>query len=144
MPICPTCGEVISQASEACPRCGAPLAGPVSSGEFRIVTVLFCDVVGSTVLGHQLEPLVTKRVIDRYGEAVRRILGGGGARVGKRHGDGFMAAFGMLELREDEALRAVRAAHELRVAIGELSEDLRRERGSSSRSGSGSTPADYW
>jgi class 3 adenylate cyclase/tetratricopeptide (TPR) repeat protein len=91
--------------------------------------VLFCDVVGSTVLGHQLEPLVTKRVIDRYGEAVRRILGGGGARVGKRHGDGFMAAFGMLELREDEALRAVRAAHELRVAIGELSEDLRRERG---------------
>jgi class 3 adenylate cyclase/tetratricopeptide (TPR) repeat protein len=91
--------------------------------------VLFCDLVDSTVLGRTLEPLVTKRVNDRYGEAVRRILGGGGARIGKRHGDGFMAAFGMLELHEDDALRAVRAASELRAAIGELSAELRRERG---------------
>jgi class 3 adenylate cyclase/tetratricopeptide (TPR) repeat protein len=90
--------------------------------------VLFCDLVDSTVLGRTLEPLVMKRVNDRYGEAVRRILGGG-ARVGKRHGDGFVAAFGMLELQEDDALRAVRAASELRAAIGELSEELRRERG---------------
>jgi class 3 adenylate cyclase/tetratricopeptide (TPR) repeat protein len=91
--------------------------------------VLFCDVVDSTVLGRQLEPLVTKRVLARYGEAVRRVLGGAGARVGKRHGDGFMAAFGVLELHEDDAMRAVRAAGELRAAIGELSAELRRERG---------------
>jgi class 3 adenylate cyclase/tetratricopeptide (TPR) repeat protein len=129
MPTCPTCDFVIDQPGQACPRCGAPLGAPASSGEFRIVTVLFCDLVHSTVLGRQLEPLVTKRVNDRYGEAVRRILGGGGARVGKRHGDGFMAAFGMLELHEDDALRAVWAAGELRAAIGELSEELRRERG---------------
>jgi len=129
MPTCPTCDNAISQPGEACPRCGAPLDASVSSGEFRIVTVLFCDVVDSTVLGRQLEPLVTRRVLARYGEAVRRVLGGGGARVGKRHGDGFMAAFGILELHEDDALRAVRAAGELRAAIGELSEELRRERG---------------
>jgi len=91
--------------------------------------VLFCDVVGPTVQGRQLEPLVAKWVNDRYGEAVRRVLGAHGGRVGMRHGDGFMAAFGILEMHEDDALRAVRAAVELRAAIAELSEELRRERG---------------
>jgi class 3 adenylate cyclase/tetratricopeptide (TPR) repeat protein len=129
MPTCPTCDLVFDQRADACPRCGAPLVAAASSGEFRIVTVLFCDLVHSTVLGRTLEPVVTKRVSDRYGEAVRRILGGGGARVGKRHGDGFMAAFGLLELHEDDALRAVWAASELRASIGELSDELRRERG---------------
>src|SRR5918996_1123567 len=125
---CPTCGNVIAQPGEACTRCGARLGTPASSGEFRIVTVVFCDVVDSTVLGRRLEPLVMKRVLSRYGETVRRVLGGSGARVGKRHGDGFMAAFGIIELHEDDALRAVRASSELRAAIAELSEDLRRER----------------
>jgi class 3 adenylate cyclase/tetratricopeptide (TPR) repeat protein len=126
---CPTCGNVNTQPGEACTRCGARLGTPPSSGEFRIVTVVFCDVVDSTVLGRQLEPLVMKRVLSRYGETVRRVLGGSGARVGKRHGDGFMAAFGILELHEDDALRAVRASSELLAAIAELSEELRRERG---------------
>ncbi|HEY8201415.1 MAG TPA: AAA family ATPase, partial [Actinomycetota bacterium] len=91
--------------------------------------MLFCDVVDSTALGRRLGPLLTKRILGRYGEAVRRVLGGRGARVGKRHGDGFMAAFGILESHEDDALRTVRAASELRAVIGELSEELRRERG---------------
>jgi class 3 adenylate cyclase/tetratricopeptide (TPR) repeat protein len=126
MAACPTCGEVLALPDEPCPRCGR---SAVSSGEFKIVTVLFCDVVDSTVLGRQLEPLVTKRVLARYGEAVRGVLGGYGASVGKRHGDGFMAAFGVQEVHEDDALRAVRAASEFRAAIGTLSAELRRERG---------------
>ena len=129
MPTCPTCDAEITQPGEACPRCEARLAASVSSGEFRIVTVLFCDVVDSTVLNRRFEPVVTRRILARYGETVRRILGGGGARVGKRHGDDFMAAFGIVELHEDDALRAVRAAVELRAAIAEQSEELRRERG---------------
>jgi class 3 adenylate cyclase len=127
MATCPTCDEVLAQPAGPCPHCGAVAA--VSSGEFKIVTALFCDVVDSTVLGRRLEPLVTKRVLAGYGEAVRGVLGGHGASVGKRHGDGFMAAFGVLEVHEDDALRAVRAASELRAAIGELSTELRRERG---------------
>ena len=119
----------IAQPGDVCTRCGAPLGASASSGEFRIVTVVFCDVVDSTVLGERLEPEATQRVLHRYGEAVRRVLGGSGAKVGKRHGDGFMAAFGILELHEDDALRAARATSELRAAIGELSEELRRERG---------------
>jgi class 3 adenylate cyclase len=127
MATCPTCDEVLAQPAGPCPHCGTVAA--VSSGEFKILTVLFCDVVDSTVLGRRLEPLVTKRVLAGYGEAVCGVLGGHGASVGKRHGDGFMAAFGVLEVREDDALRAVRAASELRAAVGELSTELRRERG---------------
>jgi class 3 adenylate cyclase/tetratricopeptide (TPR) repeat protein len=119
----------VAQPGDVCPRCGALLGPSASSGEFRIVTVVFCDVVDSTVLGERLEPEVTQQVLARYGEAVRRVLGGSGAKVSKRHGDGFMAAFGVLELHEDDALRAVRAASELRAAIGELSNELRRDWG---------------
>jgi class 3 adenylate cyclase/tetratricopeptide (TPR) repeat protein len=117
----------IAQPGDVCTRCGAPLGASDSPGEFRIVTVVFCDVVDSTVLGERLEPEVTQKVLHRYGETVRRVLGGSGAKVGKRHGDGFMAAFGILELHEDDARRAVWAASELRAAIGDLSEELRRE-----------------
>jgi predicted ATPase/class 3 adenylate cyclase len=129
MATCPTCGNDVTQPGDVCPRCGASLGAAASSGEFRILTAVFCDVVDSTALGRQLEPLVTKRILDRYGENVRRVLGGSGAKVSKRHGDGFMAAFGIPELHEDDALRAVRAAVELRAAIGELSEELHRDRG---------------
>jgi class 3 adenylate cyclase len=97
--------------------------------EFRIVTVIFCDVVKSTELERELDPLPMQRLLDRYGTAVRRALGDGGASVGKRHGDGFMAAFGVPELHEDDALRAVRAAGELRTALDELAKEVREQRG---------------
>jgi class 3 adenylate cyclase len=126
MATCPTCGDDVTQAGDVCTRCGASLGSAGPSGEFRLLTVVFCDVVDSTALGRQLEPAVTKRTLDRYGETVRRVLGGSGAKVGKRHGDGFMAAFGIPELHEDDALRA---AVQLRAAIEELSEELRRDRG---------------
>ena len=128
MAACPTCDEVLDQPGAPCPRCEPSAHVGESSGEFKIVTVLFCDVVDSTALGRRLEPLVTKRVLAGYGETVRGVLGGHGASVGKRHGDGFMAAFGVLEVHEDDALRAVRAASELLAAVGRLSAELRRER----------------
>jgi class 3 adenylate cyclase len=67
--------------------------------------------------------------MDRYDETVRRVLTSYGASIGKRHGDDFMAAFGVQEFHEDDALRAVRAASELREAIGEIAAELQRERG---------------
>jgi class 3 adenylate cyclase len=103
---------------------------PGPTQEFRIVTVVFCDVVRSTDLERQLDPMPMQRLLDRYGQAVRLALADrGGASVGKRHGDGFMAAFGVPELHEDDALRAVRSAGELRVALDELSKEVRQQRG---------------
>ena len=104
-------------------------AARTSTQEFRIVTVVFCDVVKSTDLERELDPLPMQRLLDRYGQAVRKALGDRGASVGKRHGDGFMAAFGVPELHEDDALRAVRAAGELRTALDELAKEVREQRG---------------
>jgi class 3 adenylate cyclase len=129
MATCPNCGNGLTEQANFCPHCGTPLSSRPATEEFRIVTVVFCDVVGSTDLERRLEPQPMQRVMASYGEAVRRELGGRGASVGKRHGDGFMAAFGVPELHEDDALRAVRAANELRAAIAQLHADLQHERG---------------
>jgi class 3 adenylate cyclase/tetratricopeptide (TPR) repeat protein len=128
MATCPTCGNGLTGRVKFCPQCGTRLAALPPSEEFKIVTVVFCDVVKSTELGGQLGPLAMQRLMDRYSETVRKVLGAHGASIGKRHGDGFMAAFGIPELHEDDALRAVRAAAELRIALAQLATELRRER----------------
>jgi class 3 adenylate cyclase/tetratricopeptide (TPR) repeat protein len=129
MATCPNCGNELVDRPKFCPECGRALGPRVSTQEFRIVTVVFCDVVKSTELERELDPQPMQQLLDRYGEAVRRALGGGGASVGKRHGDGFMAAFGVPELHEDDALRAVRAAAELREALDKLAKEVREQRG---------------
>jgi class 3 adenylate cyclase/tetratricopeptide (TPR) repeat protein len=129
MATCPNCGNSLVERTRFCPNCGKQLDARFPAQEFRIVTVIFCDVVKSTDLERKLEPLPMQRLMDRYGEAVRRILGDRGASVGKRYGDGFMAAFGVPELHEDDALRAVRAAAELRSSLDELAKEVRLERG---------------
>jgi class 3 adenylate cyclase len=123
MATCPNCDSRLVQGAKFCPQCGHRLGSGLSAQEFRIVTVVFCDVVKSTDLERRLQPLPMQRLLDRYGKAVRTVLGGHGASVGKRHGDGFMAAFGVPDLHEDDALRAVRAAAELRGALDELADD---------------------
>jgi class 3 adenylate cyclase/tetratricopeptide (TPR) repeat protein len=128
MATCPNCETDLAEGAKFCPECGRPV-GRLSSQEFRIVTVVFCDVVKSTELERELDPQPMQRLLARYGEAVRRALGGRGASVGKRHGDGFMAAFGVPELHEDDALRAVRAAAELRAVLDELAKEVRQQRG---------------
>jgi class 3 adenylate cyclase/tetratricopeptide (TPR) repeat protein len=129
MTTCPNCGNKITTPVRFCPNCGRPSEAPVSSEEFKIVTVVFCDVVKSTAMGQKLDELPLRRVMDRYGEIVRRVFAGHGGSVGRRHGDGFMAAFGIPELHEDDALRAIRAVSELRAALGDLDAKLQRERG---------------
>jgi class 3 adenylate cyclase len=129
MATCPNCGNGLVERAKFCPECGRAVGARTSAQEFRIVTVVFCDVVKSTDLERELDPMPMQRLLDRYGQTVRRSLADRGASVGKRHGDGFMAAFGVPELHEDDALRAVRAAGELRVALDELAREVRQQRG---------------
>jgi class 3 adenylate cyclase/tetratricopeptide (TPR) repeat protein len=129
MVTCPGCGSGFEGPVKFCSQCATPLnAGPLRQ-EFKLVTIVFCDVVKSTALGRRLEPLATSQVMERYGETVRGVLGGRGTSIGKRHGDGFMAAFGVPKLQEDDAYRAVQAANELRAAIRQLSAELQRDHG---------------
>jgi class 3 adenylate cyclase len=91
------------------------------------LTILFCDLVGSTALGEQLDAERLRRLMSRYFEAARTVLERHGGVVEKFIGDAVVAVFGLPQLHEDDALRAVRAALELRAALaafdGELGED---------------------
>ncbi len=95
----------------------------------KTVTVLFADVTGSTALGERLDPEAFRRVMARYFDAARTCLEGHGGTVEKFIGDAVMAVFGVPQVHEDDALRAVRAAVELRAALRELNEELERQHG---------------
>jgi DNA-binding SARP family transcriptional activator len=89
----------------------------------RTVTVLFCDVVDSTKLSRVLDPEAYGRLISAYYDAVRGAIEAHGGTVEKFIGDAVMALFGIPKLREDDALRAVRAAVDARRAVGLVQED---------------------
>jgi class 3 adenylate cyclase len=84
------------------------------------VTVLFCDVVGSTAIGDRSDPEVVRALMSDYFDRVRGVLERHGGTVEKFIGDAVMAVFGVPVLHEDDALRAVRAAHEIRGVLADL------------------------
>jgi class 3 adenylate cyclase len=92
----------------------------------KTVTVLFSDLVGSTHLGRQLDPEALRRLMSRYFEEMRTVLERHGGRVEKYIGDAVMAAFGAPVLHEDDALRAVRAAVEMREQLEALNGEFDR------------------
>jgi class 3 adenylate cyclase len=95
----------------------------------KTVTVLFCDVAGSTALGERLEPESIRKVMGRYFDEARACLERHGGTVEKFIGDAVMAVFGIPQVHEDDALRACRAAAEIREAVLRLSKELERDFG---------------
>jgi class 3 adenylate cyclase len=95
----------------------------------RPATVVFADVVDSTGLAEQLDPESMHGVLDRYSRISAALLERHGGTVEKFIGDAIVGIFGVAALHEDDALRAVRAAVELRDAAAELGEELKRTRG---------------
>ena len=81
------------------------------------MTALFCDVTGSTALGEELDPEVLRRVMNRYFGEIRATVERHGGTVEKFIGDAVMAVFGVPRVEEDDALRAVRAAAEIRERL---------------------------
>jgi class 3 adenylate cyclase len=90
----------------------------------KTVTIVFTDVVGSTSLGEQFDPELLRRVMTTYFDRMRAVLERHGGTVEKYIGDAVVAIFGIPEVHEDDALRAVRAAHEMRAALDELNREL--------------------
>ena len=84
------------------------------------MTVVFCDVTGSTALGERLDPEALRALLARYFERMRSIVERHGGTVEKFIGDAVMAVFGVPVVHEDDALRAARAAVEMRDALPEL------------------------
>ncbi len=84
------------------------------------MTVLFCDVTGSTALGESVDPEALQGLLARYFERMKGIVEFHGGTVEKFIGDAVMAVFGVPAAHEDDALRACRAAVEMRDALPEL------------------------
>ena len=122
---CARCGRETPERASFCPACGAPLNDRSAPWDLRkTVTVLFCDVVGSTEIAERLDPESVRRVMSRYFEEMRLILEHHGATVEKFIGDAVMAAFGIPRVHEDDALRAVRSAVEMRERLHVLNGEL--------------------
>src|SRR6266540_4631129 len=100
MSACPQCGKQNEPDARFCSACGTALAAPEPAREVRkTVTVLFCDVTGSTALGERLDPEATRKLMARYFERARTILERHGGTVEKFIGDAVMAVFGRSEER---------------------------------------------
>jgi class 3 adenylate cyclase len=95
----------------------------------KTVTVLFADVADSTALGEKLDPESFRRVMARYFDVARRCLERHGGTVEKFIGDAVMAVFGVPTMHEDDALRALRAAVELRDALASINVELEHDYG---------------
>jgi class 3 adenylate cyclase/tetratricopeptide (TPR) repeat protein len=125
MTACLQCGEENPDRARFCLACGAQLDEGRSSGEVRkTVTVLFADVKDSTPLGERLDPEAARGVMNRFFTDVRGVIERHGGTVEKFIGDGVMAVFGTPTVHEDDPLRAVRAATEMRTVLGELNGEL--------------------
>jgi predicted ATPase/class 3 adenylate cyclase len=130
MAACPKCGEENAAGARFCQACAAPLAAAPAVHEVRkTVTVVFSDIVDSTPLGERLDPESLRRVMARYFAEMRAALEAHGGTVEKFIGDAVMAVFGVPTLHEDDALRAVRAAAEMRRRLAALNDELRRPYG---------------
>ena len=93
------------------------------------MSVVFADVTASTALAERLDPESFHDVLDRYCATCTSAVERHGGRVAKFIGDAVVGVFGLPTVHEDDALRAVRAALEIRSAVAALSETLMRERG---------------
>ncbi|MGE5228028.1 MAG: adenylate/guanylate cyclase domain-containing protein, partial [Planctomycetaceae bacterium] len=126
--VCPACGRVNREAAAFCDGCGARIAAQPQETR-KVVTILFCDVTESTALGEQLDPEALRRVLQRFFRTASAAIERYGGTVEKYIGDAVMAVFGVPQVHEDDALRAVRAAWELRCGLESLNAELGREHG---------------
>jgi len=123
--LCPNCGEENPEKFRLCGYCGAKLIQDDAPQAMRkLVSVVFCDLAGSTSLGETLDSESLRALMTRYFEEMRRVLEAHGGVVEKYIGDAVMAVFGLPVVREDDALRAVAAAYGMRTALERLNDEL--------------------
>ena len=117
---CSKCGSANPEAHKFCSECGAPLARAQSEAERRSLTVMFCDLAGSTALSERFDPEDLHRVLTAYQECCRVAIRRYGGFIAKYMGDGVLVYFGYPSAHEDDSQRAVLSALEIVEAVPEL------------------------
>jgi class 3 adenylate cyclase/tetratricopeptide (TPR) repeat protein len=125
MASCPACGNENPNGAKFCNECGAALTAPAVAPAFeerKVVSVLFCDLVGFTAASDRQDPEDVRARIRPYHARLRREIERYGGTVEKFVGDAVMAVFGAPAAHEDDAERAVRVGLRILQAITELNE----------------------
>jgi class 3 adenylate cyclase len=134
---CPSCGLSNPPGSKVCRKCGSRLAtiskaasdiaergAPrrLPEGERRHLTVLFCDLVGSTEIASHLDPEEWREIVAGYHRPAAQAIERFGGHVAQYLGDGVMAYFGYPEAHDNDGERAARAGLAMLDAISRLNE----------------------
>jgi class 3 adenylate cyclase/predicted ATPase len=135
---CPGCAREVGARARFCPACGSPLDAVVHGdpvvearrlgGERRQLTVMFCDLVGSTALSNELDAELLRELVTTYQQRCGNVVAPFGGHVAQYLGDGILVYFGFPTAHEDDAARAVlsglRIVDEIRALSAELSRPL--------------------
>jgi class 3 adenylate cyclase/tetratricopeptide (TPR) repeat protein len=121
---CASCHADNPDDARFCNACGSRLDVDPSAETRKLVTVIFCDLAGSTELGESLDAESLRKVMTRYYDEMRAAIERHGGTVEKFIGDAVVAVFGIPNLHEDDAVRAVRAATEMRDVLVPLNAEL--------------------
>lgn len=120
--ICQACQTAVDPRDAFCRACGARLAEQV--GERRHLSVMFCDLVGSTSLASRMDPEDVLQLLELYRREAGRIIAGHGGHIAQYLGDGLLVYFGYPQAQEDAPVQATAAGLRLAERIAELSEEI--------------------
>ena len=130
---CSSCGSTLSANARFCDQCATPVGTPApetagansdSEAVRKTVTVLFADMVGSTAYEEQVDPETAREAIGRYHATAQDVIEAHDGTLAKFIGDGVMAVFGIPEVAEDDAARAIAAGLELQRRLAEFGEQI--------------------
>lgn len=133
---CPGCETEISATQKFCAECGTALTAssrPATTSEAnaarKTVTALFADLGGSTGFAERNDAEIARTVLAQYHALLQSAVDAHGGTVAKFMGDGMMATFGIPDVAEDDALRAVECGRTLQLRFAEFATTIERDRG---------------
>jgi class 3 adenylate cyclase/tetratricopeptide (TPR) repeat protein len=121
---CSVCGHPLPVGARFCPNCGAAVGPLLETEERKMVTVLFADLVDSTGLARRLDAERTREILSRFFDAASEELQALRGRPEKFIGDAVMAVFGLPQVHEDDALRAIHAGLAIRARARRIGKEI--------------------